>query len=44
MHDRNPNTGVGQSGDVQGAQQTIHHDAEYPSKLTLPLVRSLGDR
>jgi putative CocE/NonD family hydrolase len=41
--DRNPNTGhpIGVDGpqDVQTADQTILHDAEYPSHILLPLVQ-----
>jgi predicted acyl esterase len=38
--DPNPNTGapLWSSGLVQVAVNTIHHDAEHPSRVTLPLV------
>jgi hypothetical protein len=40
--DPNPNTGapLWSSGLVQVAVNTIHHDAEHPSRVTLPLVES----
>lgn len=36
----NPNTGepFGQSGLTQPALQTIYHDAEHPSSITLPII------
>jgi uncharacterized protein len=42
--DRNPNTGAkfGTSADVKVAQQTIHHDAERPSHIVLPVIPSRG--
>src|SRR5215469_16956162 len=38
--DRNPNTGhdFGADSDLAVAQQTILHDSEYPSYVTLPIV------
>jgi putative CocE/NonD family hydrolase len=38
--DRNLNTGrhTGLDADPQAARQTIHHDARYPSHLTLPVI------
>ena len=40
--DPNPNTGapLWSSGLVQVAVNTIHHDAEHPSRVTLPVVES----
>ncbi len=40
----NPNTGepFGQSAAVQGATQTIFHDAEHPSSVVLPII-PVGD-
>jgi putative CocE/NonD family hydrolase len=41
-YDRNPNTGnrFGQDSKLQVAKQTIFHDAEHPSAVILPIVRS----
>jgi predicted acyl esterase len=38
--DRNPNTGAafGTTSQVRVAQQTIHHDAERPSHVLLPVI------
>ena len=38
--DRNTNTGepIGTDGDFVSALQTVHHTAEYPSHVTLPIV------
>jgi predicted acyl esterase len=38
--DRNPNTGraLGADDELRPAQQTILHDAEHPSRVSLPLV------
>ncbi|HEX5502840.1 MAG TPA: CocE/NonD family hydrolase [Thermomicrobiales bacterium] len=38
--DRNPNTGElpGRSAEMVSALQTIHHSAEYPSHLVLPVI------
>ena len=38
--DRNPNTGhpFGLDGEIQVAYQTIYHDAQYPSHITLPVI------
>ena len=40
--DPNPNTGapLWSSGLVQVAVNTIHHDAEHPSRVTLPVVEA----
>jgi len=39
-YDRNPNTGndFGLSAEAVPAMQTIYHSAEYPSRITLPLI------
>lgn len=38
--DRNPNTGhgFGEDAELRKATQTIHHSAQYPSHITLPLI------
>lgn len=40
--DRNPNTGhefgVDSEGDLRMANQTIHHTAAFPSRITLPII------
>ena len=38
--DRNPNTGneFGMDDKVVKATQTIYHDKEYPSHITLPII------
>jgi putative CocE/NonD family hydrolase len=38
--DRNPNTGRPGTadGELRPAMQTIHHDAEHPSHVALPIV------
>ncbi|MDE2963922.1 MAG: CocE/NonD family hydrolase, partial [Acidobacteriota bacterium] len=38
--DRNPNTGeaFGTGASTRPAQQTIHHSAEHPSHLLLPII------
>jgi uncharacterized protein len=38
--DRNPNTGepFGASARIERARQVIHHDAQYPSRLVLPVI------
>jgi putative CocE/NonD family hydrolase len=38
--DRNPNTGApfGSDAEVHVARQTVHHDADYPSYILLPVV------
>ena len=38
--DRNPNTGapLGEDERLEVAQQTIHHSAEYPSHIVLPVI------
>jgi putative CocE/NonD family hydrolase len=40
MYDRNPNTGhpFGQDADLQVARQTIYHDLQHPSAITLPVM------
>ncbi|HEV7934387.1 MAG TPA: CocE/NonD family hydrolase [Actinomadura sp.] len=40
MYDRNPNTGhpFGQDADLRVARQTIYHDVEHPSAITLPVM------
>jgi hypothetical protein len=40
MFDRNPNTGhpFGQDSELKIADQTIFHDKDRPSMLTLPIV------
>lgn len=40
MYDRNPNTGapLGESAELRTADQTILHDADHPSRVTLPIV------
>ena len=40
MFDRNPNTGhpLGQDSELQVADQTIFHDKDRPSMITLPIV------
>jgi hypothetical protein len=40
MYDRNPNTGhpFGQDADLRVARQTIYHDAQHPSAITLPIM------
>ena len=42
MFDRNPNTGhgFGQDAELRVADQTIFHDKERPSMITLPVVRA----
>ena len=42
MYDRNPNTGhrFGEDARLQKARQTIHHNSQYPSHITLPVVLS----
>ena len=39
-YDRNPNTGntFGMDAHVNSAEQTIYHNAEYPSRITLPIM------
>jgi uncharacterized protein len=41
MWDRNPNTGhaFAQDAELRTADQTIHHDEDHPSEITLPIVR-----
>ena len=38
--DRNPNTGapLGADDRLETAQQTVHHSAQYPSHITLPVI------
>jgi len=38
--DRNPNTGkrISSEVNVTSAEQTVRHDAEYPSRLILPII------
>jgi predicted acyl esterase len=40
-YDRNPNTGArfGEGSELRRAEQTVHHSARYPSRLTLPVRR-----
>jgi putative CocE/NonD family hydrolase len=40
MWDRNPNTGhpFAQDAQLQVADQTVYHDAEHPSTITLPIM------
>ena len=40
MFDRNPNTGhpFGQDAELKVADQTIFHDKDHPSIITLPIV------
>ena len=40
LWDRNPNTGhaQGQDAELRAARQTICHSADYPSRLTLPVI------
>jgi putative CocE/NonD family hydrolase len=42
MWDRNPNTGhpLFQDAEVKVAEQTIFHDTDHPSMITLPIVES----
>ena len=42
--DRNPNTGrpFGTDSEMRSAQQTIFHDARYPSHIVLPVIPSGG--
>jgi putative CocE/NonD family hydrolase len=42
--DRNPNTGkpVAEDSALQPALQTILHNAQYPSHITLPIVPRAG--
>jgi putative CocE/NonD family hydrolase len=42
--DRNPNTGkqVAEDSGLQPAWQTILHNAQYPSRITLPIVPREG--
>ncbi|HSX80198.1 MAG TPA: CocE/NonD family hydrolase, partial [Candidatus Saccharimonadia bacterium] len=42
--DRNPNTGkqVAEDSDLQPVLQTILHNAQYPSRITLPIVPREG--
>jgi len=42
MWDRNPNTGhpFGQDAEVKVADQTIYHDKDRPSMITLPIVET----
>ena len=39
--DRNPNTGhdFGIDSEIRNANQTLHHDAQYPSHIVLPIDR-----
>ena len=39
-YDRNPNTGntFGMDAEVNLAEQTIYHNEEYPSRITLPII------
>jgi putative CocE/NonD family hydrolase len=43
--DRNPNTGElpGRSTEMVSALQTIHHSAEYPSRIVLPVISGMRD-
>jgi hypothetical protein len=45
MFDRNPNTGhaFAQDADLQVADQTIYHDVQHPSEITLPIVLNQGE-
>ena len=38
--DRNPNTGapLGEDARLETAQQTVHHNAQYPSHILLPVI------
>jgi putative CocE/NonD family hydrolase len=38
--DRNPNTGkrISSEANATSAEQTVRHDAEYPSRLILPII------
>jgi putative CocE/NonD family hydrolase len=38
--DRNPNTGapLGRDSRLEVANQTIHHGADYPSHIVLPII------
>ena len=38
--DRNPNTGapLGEDDRLEAAEQTVHHSAEYPSHIVLPVI------
>jgi putative CocE/NonD family hydrolase len=38
--DRNPNTGhpFGVDAETQKAEQIIHHDEQYPSRIILPVI------
>ena len=40
LYDRNPNTGheQGMDAEVRVAEQTIYHDARYPSHIELPVI------
>ena len=39
-YDRNPNTGhkFGEDAELRKATQTVHHDADYPSHIVLPVI------
>ena len=45
MFDRNPNTGeaFAQDADLQVADQTVYHDIQHPSTITLPIVLNQGE-
>ncbi len=45
MYDRNPNTGHACAHDavLQIADQTIFHDEDHPSSVTLPIVEDEQD-
>jgi hypothetical protein len=42
MWDRNPNTGhpFAQDGELKIADQTIYHDKDHPSAITLPVLET----
>ena len=44
LWDRNPNTGhpQGQDAELRVARQTVHHRAEYPSRIVLPVIPAAG--
>jgi len=44
LWDRNPNTGhaQGMDAELRAAQQTIYHNAKYPSHIILPIIKGGG--
>jgi len=45
LWDRNQNTGnpIGMDSETEVAQQTVYHDAEYPSHVVLPVIHANDD-